>query len=132
MNGASLSSCFSSQRTARLEIYMERIADEPYLHDRVVLDLDPGLKVGWKDVVEAAALIRKTLAAVGLRSWGEDDRRERSPHRGAGRSARLLTRVSRSRARPQTRWLNTTGGYSRPICLRRGRAKQARLDRRYF
>jgi bifunctional non-homologous end joining protein LigD len=45
------------------------IAEEPYLHDRVVLDLDPGPEVEWKDVVEAAALIRRTLAGVGLQSW---------------------------------------------------------------
>jgi bifunctional non-homologous end joining protein LigD len=44
-------------------------ADEPYLHDRVVLDLDPGPKVEWRDVVDAALLIRKTLAGVGLQSW---------------------------------------------------------------
>ena len=44
-------------------------ADEPYLHDRVILDLDPGAAVGWSAVVGAAKLIRKALAAVGLASW---------------------------------------------------------------
>lgn len=41
----------------------------PYQHDRVVLDLDPGPQVAWKEVVGAAKLIRRTLAGVGLLSW---------------------------------------------------------------
>jgi bifunctional non-homologous end joining protein LigD len=44
-------------------------SDEPYLHDRIVLDLDPGPAVGWRDVVAAAKLIRDTLAGVGLQTW---------------------------------------------------------------
>jgi bifunctional non-homologous end joining protein LigD len=44
-------------------------ADAPYLHDRVVLDLDPGPAVAWRSVVAAAKLIRHTLAGVGLTSW---------------------------------------------------------------
>ena len=44
-------------------------AGAPYRHDRVVIDLDPGPAVAWADVVEAAQLVRRTLADVGLRSW---------------------------------------------------------------
>jgi bifunctional non-homologous end joining protein LigD len=44
-------------------------ADEPYLHDRVILDLDPGAAIAWNAIVGAAKLIRKALTAVGLASW---------------------------------------------------------------
>lgn len=44
-------------------------AEQPYLHDRVVFDLDPGPKVPWKEVVWAAKLLRTTLANLGLQSW---------------------------------------------------------------
>jgi bifunctional non-homologous end joining protein LigD len=44
-------------------------ADKPYLHDRVILDLDPGAAIAWNAVVGAAKLIRKALTAVGLASW---------------------------------------------------------------
>jgi bifunctional non-homologous end joining protein LigD len=44
-------------------------ASAPYLHDRIVVDLDPGPAAAWKAVVAAAKLIRKTLAGVGLQSW---------------------------------------------------------------
>jgi bifunctional non-homologous end joining protein LigD len=44
-------------------------ADHPYLHDRVVLDLDPGPDAEWREVVGAATLIRRTLAGVGLQCW---------------------------------------------------------------
>ena len=37
--------------------------------DRVVLDLDPGSKVTWAQVVTAARLVRKLLRAVGLESF---------------------------------------------------------------
>jgi bifunctional non-homologous end joining protein LigD len=37
--------------------------------DRVILDLDPGPAVAWKDVVAAAFLVRDAFAALGLRSF---------------------------------------------------------------
>lgn len=37
--------------------------------DRVVLDIDPGPEVEWPEVVEAARLVRETLAALDLRSF---------------------------------------------------------------
>jgi bifunctional non-homologous end joining protein LigD len=37
--------------------------------DRVVLDLDPGPEVPWREVVAAARLVRQALQAVGLESW---------------------------------------------------------------
>ena len=44
-------------------------AETPYEHDRVVIDLDPGPEVPWKDVVDAAKLVRQMLLDVRLRSW---------------------------------------------------------------
>ena len=44
-------------------------AEAPYAHDRVVIDLDPGPEVAWKDVVAAARLARQALQAAGLMSW---------------------------------------------------------------
>jgi bifunctional non-homologous end joining protein LigD len=44
-------------------------AEAPYDHDRVVIDLDPGPELPWKDVVAAAKLVRRTLADLGLQSW---------------------------------------------------------------
>jgi bifunctional non-homologous end joining protein LigD len=44
-------------------------AEAPYEHDRVVIDLDPGPDVSWKDVVAAASHVRQSLTAVGLKSW---------------------------------------------------------------
>src|SRR5690242_20132041 len=44
-------------------------AEVPYAHDRVVIDLDPGPEVAWKDVVAAARLARQALQAAGLMSW---------------------------------------------------------------
>jgi len=44
-------------------------AEAPYLHDRVVIDLDPGPAVAWPSVVEAAQLVRDVLKDVKLRSW---------------------------------------------------------------
>jgi bifunctional non-homologous end joining protein LigD len=44
-------------------------AEAPYDHDRVVVDLDPGPEVPWKDVVAAAGLVRQLLADVRLKSW---------------------------------------------------------------
>jgi bifunctional non-homologous end joining protein LigD len=44
-------------------------AASPYDHDRVVLDLDPGVGVGWGRVVAAAHDLRDALRARGLRSW---------------------------------------------------------------
>jgi bifunctional non-homologous end joining protein LigD len=37
--------------------------------DRIVIDLDPGPELGWKEVVAAARLVRKALAALDLESW---------------------------------------------------------------
>jgi bifunctional non-homologous end joining protein LigD len=37
--------------------------------NRVVLDLDPGPEVPWRDMVHAAILVRDTLSDIGLRSW---------------------------------------------------------------
>jgi bifunctional non-homologous end joining protein LigD len=44
-------------------------AETPYAHDRVVVDLDPGPRVTWPQVVAAARLVRRMLADVGLRAW---------------------------------------------------------------
>lgn len=37
--------------------------------NRVVLDLDPGPEVMWRDMVAAAKLVRDTLQDVGVKSW---------------------------------------------------------------
>jgi bifunctional non-homologous end joining protein LigD len=37
--------------------------------NRVVLDLDPGPDVEWRDMVRAATLVRDTLKDIGLKSW---------------------------------------------------------------
>ncbi|MFN2602183.1 MAG: non-homologous end-joining DNA ligase [Gemmatimonadaceae bacterium] len=37
--------------------------------NRIVIDLDPGDRVGWKQVADAARLVRKALAALGLDSF---------------------------------------------------------------
>ncbi|HKB55117.1 MAG TPA: DNA ligase D, partial [Ramlibacter sp.] len=39
------------------------------LPDRVIFDLDPGAGVGWRQVQEAALLMRAMLAELGLQSW---------------------------------------------------------------
>src|SRR5215471_3151643 len=44
-------------------------AETPYEHDRLVVDLDPGPRVSWGQVVEAARLVRDVLGELGLRSW---------------------------------------------------------------
>jgi bifunctional non-homologous end joining protein LigD len=44
-------------------------AESPYDHDRVVVDLDPGPEVPWKQVVAAAKLVRTALNDLGLASW---------------------------------------------------------------
>jgi bifunctional non-homologous end joining protein LigD len=37
--------------------------------DRIVLDLDPGKKVAWAQVIEAARLVRDMLGTIGLQAW---------------------------------------------------------------
>jgi bifunctional non-homologous end joining protein LigD len=37
--------------------------------DRIVIDLDPGAKVGWTDVIAAARLLRSMLLELNLKSW---------------------------------------------------------------
>jgi bifunctional non-homologous end joining protein LigD len=37
--------------------------------DRIVLDLDPGPEVPWRQVIAAARLVRDALRALGLESW---------------------------------------------------------------
>src|SRR2546429_3211237 len=37
--------------------------------DRIVLDLDPGPEVSWRQVIDAARLVRGALRALGLQSW---------------------------------------------------------------
>lgn len=44
-------------------------ADDVERPDRVVIDLDPGDGVTWKDVVAAARRVREALDALGLASW---------------------------------------------------------------
>lgn len=44
-------------------------AEAPYLHDRIVLDVDPGSRVGWPAVMEAALRLRVLLKERGLESW---------------------------------------------------------------
>jgi len=44
-------------------------ADDVERPDRVVIDLDPGEGVAWRDVVAAAKLVRRALDGVGLPSW---------------------------------------------------------------
>ncbi|WP_243042451.1 non-homologous end-joining DNA ligase [Dyella sedimenti] len=44
-------------------------ADAPDEADYLVFDLDPGPGVAWRDVIEAARLVRGRLAGVGLKSF---------------------------------------------------------------
>lgn len=44
-------------------------ADDVERPDRLVIDLDPGEGVAWRDVVAAARVVRKALDTVGLPSW---------------------------------------------------------------
>jgi bifunctional non-homologous end joining protein LigD len=44
-------------------------AEEPYIHDRVVLDVDPSASVRWPAVVAAALRLRALLKERGLESW---------------------------------------------------------------
>lgn len=44
-------------------------ADRLERPDRVILDLDPGPKVPWSEMVKAARLVRATLQHIGLESW---------------------------------------------------------------
>ena len=44
-------------------------ADRIERPNRIVLDLDPGPKVAWRDMVTAARLVRSALESVGLQSW---------------------------------------------------------------
>jgi len=37
--------------------------------DRIVLDVDPGPRVSWRQVIDAARLLRRAAAALGLESW---------------------------------------------------------------
>ena len=46
-------------------------AEDPYRHDRIVIDLDPGPDVAWREVVAAAARVRELLTERGLRSWAK-------------------------------------------------------------
>jgi bifunctional non-homologous end joining protein LigD len=39
--------------------------------DRIVIDLDPGNRVGWAEVVEAARLARRLLQSIGLDSFAK-------------------------------------------------------------
>jgi bifunctional non-homologous end joining protein LigD len=44
-------------------------AEAPYRHDRVVVDLDPGPRVAWPQIVDAAKIVQEALDQRGLRSW---------------------------------------------------------------
>jgi bifunctional non-homologous end joining protein LigD len=44
-------------------------ADRLERPNRIVLDLDPGPEVPWRQMVEAARLVRSAFAAAGLESW---------------------------------------------------------------
>ncbi|HVU51741.1 MAG TPA: non-homologous end-joining DNA ligase [Polyangia bacterium] len=44
-------------------------AEDPYLHDRLVIDLDPGPAVRWPEVVATARAARDLLGERHLRSW---------------------------------------------------------------
>lgn len=37
--------------------------------NRIVWDLDPGPEIGWRDIAEAAMLLRDVLGTLGLASW---------------------------------------------------------------
>jgi bifunctional non-homologous end joining protein LigD len=37
--------------------------------DRIVLDLDPGPRIAWRQMIEAARLVREVLRALGLETW---------------------------------------------------------------
>ena len=43
--------------------------DRVELPDRIVLDIDPGAQVSWRQVVESAKLVRQVLTAAGLESY---------------------------------------------------------------
>ena len=44
-------------------------ADHLEQPDRIILDLDPGGNVGWKDVIAGAKLIRTILSRLRLKAW---------------------------------------------------------------
>src|SRR5690606_85185 len=44
-------------------------ADKPDRADRIVLDLDPGPKVAWPEIVDAARKLRRLLDSLGLASF---------------------------------------------------------------
>ena len=54
--------------------------------DRMTFDLDPGEGVGWAEVQEAAQLVRTMLDELGLTSFFEDQRRQRSACGGCAES----------------------------------------------
>ena len=93
-------------------------ADEPYLHDRVILDLDPGAAIKWNAVVGAAKLIRKMLTAVGLASWVKTTG-GKGLHVGLRWSARHTRRAWRSPGRRRARWCSTIRTSSPPTCARK-------------
>ena len=37
--------------------------------DRIILDLDPGKRVPWREVIAAAKAVRKALLSLGLKTW---------------------------------------------------------------
>ena len=53
-----------------LEIHTwNSLIDDVERPNRVVIDLDPGERVGWSDVIAAARAVRTALAALELESW---------------------------------------------------------------
>jgi bifunctional non-homologous end joining protein LigD len=44
-------------------------ADHLETPDRIVLDLDPGPQVEWRDMVDAASQVRQALQGLGLKAW---------------------------------------------------------------
>ncbi|RPI52346.1 MAG: hypothetical protein EHM55_16745 [Acidobacteria bacterium] len=44
-------------------------ADHVEQPDRIVFDLDPGKRIAWAQVIDAATLVRALLSGVGLKAW---------------------------------------------------------------
>ena len=63
--------------------------DKVELPDRIVIDLDPGARVRWREVVGAARLVREVLRTLNLESWVKTT---------GGRGLHVVIPIARKRA----------------------------------